>query len=177
MADTGKEGEWGSQAHSLFLSFLFVYTHTFCCGASFSLCWACTRRQRARETKKENNDGEAGKEKKKKKRHKEANGSREREGGERESQTLTSWSCLMRHRAWKKGERKESSQNTPVKIDGDRGEVSERETETKARRKLKRHGVKKGKLMRASRLKGRYLDGRATTFGWKCYFSKLGLPI
>lgn len=65
----------------------------------------------------------------------------------------------------KKGERKESSQNTPVKIDGDRGEVSERETETKARRKLKRHGVKKGKLMRASRLKGRYLDGRATTFG------------
>lgn len=52
MADTGKEGDWGSQAHSLFLSFLFTYTHTLCSGASFSLCWARTHRDGEQERRR-----------------------------------------------------------------------------------------------------------------------------
>lgn len=88
MADTGKEGERGSQAHSLFLSFLFTYTHTFCSGASFGLCRARTHRddERERERKRQRKGGgkKAATRRSRKKRHKEANGSRDIE-----SQTLT----------------------------------------------------------------------------------------
>ena len=161
MADTGKEGEWGSQAHSLFLSFLFTYTHTFCSGASFSLCWAWAHRDGQRERQRE-------KERRKKHDEKEGErGAKRQMGAEMEkAKTLTLWSCLMRHLAWKK------SKGRKRKRERERERERDTQRERAKEKKKKTRPKHTSKNRRRRRLRGRWrprdVESRRQREKWVC---------